>query len=518
MLRMPALIAALLSLTLVSCAAGAGDPGAVGSQAVASQAPLLGKADGSDQADHACAVVLRDLARFPAGADPQVQCVGTACTFVWTGHIDVSMDAFAQAPSVAVLYHRSDDPTWWQVEATPSADGGHVGFYHFGITLNDHLFGPDATADELAGLTIELVPFVRLADGARLFDHNRRPGDFDNYSLDQSTGFALGDNDGTCGVTFGRISFLGTWQNLVNGGALHADGWLGIDYSLDRLPECRGTHNGFPAWDIVANVRFIPGGQVTTGSVRQLQTQNGTPTNDALPLELDVKIPSDATAVEIWFHNFSGAGDSCDAWDSSYGANYRFDVAPRADDPRCLNVETYAGNYGGTPSCLAYTIAAQADATGCEVSVKDFGDGYEGHYGIPFNWVETHLVMRPTQGEVLNAGMLTLYTDQKDGTAHTRTSLGVPTDASTYHTGFSYLAEAPYGVGTWHYAVNAVAFFVDVRRPSGDVVRLWQSHGGANYSWNDAFGAGTTQDGIAYGNIKWANDGNAILESRQACQ
>ena len=508
----------LLALALSGCVAQPANPVGLASDAIASPAPGLSSGDSTDQADRQCQVVMRDIARYPAGANPVVQCSGSVCSYVWQGDVDVSMDAFAQAPAVAVLYHRTDDPTWWQVDASPVNDPLHVGFWHYQVTLDEHLFGPEATPEQLAAFSIELVPFIRLSDGTRLFDHNRRPGDFDNYLLAEDQGFQLGDNDGTCTTVFGRVSFLPDWQNVINGGALHDDGWLGIDYSLDRLPNCRGTHNGYPAWDIEATARFLPGGQTVTGSVRTLQTVNGTPTNDALPHELDIKIPADATAVEIWFHNFSGAGDSCEAWDSNYGTNYRFDVFPAADDPRCRDIETWSGNYGGKSSCVGYTIDAQADATSCEFYVKDFGDGYEGHYGIPLQWLETNLVVRPLEGEVLNAGMLTLYTDQKDGSAHARYTLGAATDASTYHTGFSYWADAPYGIGVWHYRVDHVAFFLDVRRPSGQVIRLWQSHGGANYSWDDAFGAGTTQTWIAYGHITWANDGATIFESRRSCQ
>ena len=65
----------------------------------------------------------------------------------------------------------------------------------------------------------------------------------------------------------------------------------------------------------------------------------------------------------------------------------------------------------------------------------------------------------------------------------------------------------------YDYSVKEVAFFVDVKRPSGKVVRLWQSRSGANYGWDDAFGAGTTQTSIPYGNMKWAVDGATIFDS-----
>lgn len=65
--------------------------------------------------------------------------------------------------------------------------------------------------------------------------------------------------------------------------------------------------------------------------------------------------------------------------------------------------------------------------------------------------------------------------------------------------------------------VEELAFFADVRRPDGQVVRLWQSRHGANYSWDDAFGLPTTPQPIAYGHTEWANSEAPIYESRNTC-
>ena len=66
----------------------------------------------------------------------------------------------------------------------------------------------------------------------------------------------------------------------------------------------------------------------------------------------------------------------------------------------------------------------------------------------------------------------------------------------------------------YQYTVDDYAFFADVRRPNGDVVRLWQSAGGANYRWDDAFSLPTTPQGIPYGNIQWANPAAAVYGAR----
>jgi hypothetical protein len=93
-------------------------------------------------------------------------------------------------------------------------------------------------------------------------------------------------------------------------GALRAGEQLKIEYDAARLPECRASRYGQPAWTITASVRFHPGGQEQSGPV-----QGG-------PLE--VTVPAGTTQVELWFYNSDVHG--CKAWDSRYGQNYWLSV------------------------------------------------------------------------------------------------------------------------------------------------------------------------------------------------
>ena len=45
-------------------------------------------------------------------------------------------------------------------------------------------------------------------------------------------------------------------------------------------------------------------------------------------------MPAGTTGVEIWFRNYSGAGSTCETWDSNLGSNYWFEVVapPGAPD------------------------------------------------------------------------------------------------------------------------------------------------------------------------------------------
>jgi hypothetical protein len=85
-------------------------------------------------------------------------------------------------------------------------------------------------------------------------------------------------------------------------------------------------------------------------------------------------------------------------------------------------------------------------------------------------------------------------------------------------TGFTFVYTGVMGSGSYHYAVAQMAFFIDVKRVTGEVVRLWQSRQGANYSWDDAFGPPTAKLYIPYGNIQYASDGAGVFDAKQACR
>jgi len=506
---------ALLAL-LSSCA-----PLAPSGEAVRASAPVIGKADGADQSDHSCQVVLREIGRQPGTDGYKTECTGGVCNWVWDGGVEL---ADGVSGTVHVLYRLKGDATWWQVDATP-ATHSQPGFVRHDFSIHEHLFGPSASESELAAARIELIPFLELSDGTRIFDHNRRSGDFDNYVLEQGTygagsGFALGD-EGACAPVFGRVSFFDSWGEHLSG-TLRQGGYLAIDYAIDRLPKCRGTHNGYPAWDIVAYARFEPGGQLLSGSVRELENVNGQPTNTAHARELALKIPGDATSVQIWFRNYTGAGSSCEAWDSNYGKNYSYSVSPPLSDPRCKDIELWTSvhsdvPYAAVPHCLAYTVDKNVNADSCELYLSGFGEGYVGHYGIPNHWLEAYLTVGPQQGQLLGAGMYTRYYDPAKNETGERFGIARQIDAATWQAGFFHQKTGYMGSGSFSYTVKAMAFFIDVRRPSGEVVRLWQSRHGANYDWNDAFGQPTSTTYIPYGNIQYAGSQAGILDVKRAC-
>lgn len=115
------------------------------------------------------------------------------------------------------------------------------------------------------------------------------------------------------------LSFRSDWS-VTQLGTPKAGGTLEIDYDVARLPTCRSTYGANPAWSVSVDYRF-DGGPVQSAPLTQL---NGSSAPKVVPALLAV--PATAHSVELWFENGDVSG--CHAYDSAYGQNYRFSVAP----------------------------------------------------------------------------------------------------------------------------------------------------------------------------------------------
>ena len=488
-------------------------------QAILSLAPDLGKSDGMDSADNSCQVVLRWVGRYQAedGNGFAKRCLNGVCNWIWKGLVAVDENV-PDGVTVHVLYHLISDANWYEVVASPT---GNINFNYreYEFTMSDNLFGESSYSDENV---IEMVAFLRYSDGRRLFDHNTFRGDFENAQLSAQNDFS--GYFGSCQPVVGTIFFSPSYSQDITG-QLHQGGFLQIFYMPERLPDCRNTHNGYPCWDMLAHGFFSPGGEEFSGSVIHFLDNNGTPTNEVSPQPLTVRIPQNAQYVEIWFENFSGCGSSCRAWDSNYGANYRFDIWPPLEHPRCQNIEKDNLRIRGEdvrmvhnePYCLDYDLSGQYDANFCEFWPQDLGLGYVGHYGIPFRWMFVNLRMGNNDGKVMAAGLFVSYHDNKIGSDGVRFALGNEVEPGLWRAGFAYNTWSYDPSNQRDYTIGEFAFFIDVRRPNGEVVRLWQSHGGQNFRMEDIYSYPTYSEGIPYGNIQWADQSSVIFDSKRSC-
>ncbi len=108
---------------------------------------------------------------------------------------------------------------------------------------------------------------------------------------------------------------------------------LVLHYDWNRLPTCRGTHNGCPAWALELLYAFDLAVPATTVSV----VSHNCDSTQADPV---IDIPANATDVWLWAHN-ANTIESCETWDSNFGANYRFPVFAAATIARDV---AWAGN------------------------------------------------------------------------------------------------------------------------------------------------------------------------------
>lgn len=125
------------------------------------------------------------------------------------------------------------------------------------------------------------------------------------------------------------LQFLEDWTHIQSG-MIERGGQLKIDYGKRRLPRCFTMWRGAELGDIVAYLRFYPRGEITRGSVVAPIRDGENPPGMVIghrPTLLELPIPSDATQVELWFHNFSQTSSRCDAWDSRFGENYWFEIS-----------------------------------------------------------------------------------------------------------------------------------------------------------------------------------------------
>jgi hypothetical protein len=293
---------------LAACAIGGGD--STGD----SSAPLVGVDGSTDHADRNCHVVLRELARLRDGTPFGYQTNGDS--WVWGGTIDISTEASNEGLAPALLYHVAGDPTWHLAAATASEVPAPAGFARWDVQLDHDLVGP--SSPDLTTARIELVPFLALDGGGRLFDHNRFPGDFDNYTTGWDTDFIVRPADAVCPAVGdpppARLVFRADFTEEQIGGIVPG-AEVRVEYDAARLPQCRHWRNGHELWDITVHLRWEPSGALVADSVR-----DGAAT---------FAVPTGAERAVLWFENTSAIG--CQAWDSDFGANYPFAVlAPPA--------------------------------------------------------------------------------------------------------------------------------------------------------------------------------------------
>lgn len=113
------------------------------------------------------------------------------------------------------------------------------------------------------------------------------------------------------------LRFQADGSQVVDNGPILAGGRLKLIYDPARLPQCRASKYGMPAWSILGYLSWDGGAPQTLAL-----------TASGAPLQPVLQVPEAAKKLQVWFYNNDYYG--CKAWDSQGGANYAFDVAPPA--------------------------------------------------------------------------------------------------------------------------------------------------------------------------------------------
>ncbi len=464
------------------------------------------KMDSTDSADTSCELVLHNVeVALDDQGDPVQECDEQGCHRVLKVTVDVAAD-LGIAP--VVLYHELGESEWWEKETTPQKPGG-AGFMRYEVRIWEHLSDVDDKKP------IELIPFLSL-DGGRVFDHNVISDPLGCYYLGENQSF-LSPSEVICvhRPATSALVFGVSWSEFPVG-ILRAGQKVAIDYEPSRLPDCRATHNGYPAWGMFSTVEFQPGGQTVTGPVVEFRNDNGRPLPEYYPVPFIVDIPEDAREAVIWFHNESGAGNFCDTWDSDFGANYHFEIRPPRQIDPCADQWQWNKDEFANITCKDYRVTNNFDSTNCEFYLDSFSDVKTGHYGIPEYWLEADLLVTASAGQVKSVGLYAEFLDRSDNTLQHAWVHGWEMEPGRWRTGLNYLLTI-HPTGGSLLEVHSFAFFLDQQRQDGTIVRLWLSRSGKNYHWDDAFGIEPHRRYIPYGSAYDADGASGVFDSKWTC-
>jgi uncharacterized protein YraI len=260
---------------------------------VISLAACTANADGAD-VDESSSHASRVDAVVPTlsfGADWSVKASGP----ITSGGKAIIHYEIARQPACRMRYRGFDA---WGISAYYAVDGGFARSVPVTQLSGQDNVVVDATIDVPPGKDLAVWFHASDEGGCSTWDSNY--GSNYHFALVQDASVLHFKSDGS----------------IAQEGTLQAGKDVLLDYDLSRLPTCRATYNGYQTWDVVAHVRF------DGGPVRDIPVTATSGMYGRVAVPARVTIPEGAHQLETWFDNTDRTG--CHAWDSAYGANYRF--------------------------------------------------------------------------------------------------------------------------------------------------------------------------------------------------
>lgn len=180
----------------------------------------------------------------------------------------------------------------------------------------------------------------------------------------------------------------------------------------------------------------------------------------------------------------------------------------------CDGVFRFEGPTSVFPACFDYETPPSYDARYCEFWPNALGRGSLSHNGASASWIEAWIRIGPVEGTPRNVG-LWVRTRDGDGSRESFVT-GREVEPGYWFTGYTYARTVP-GQGSFTQTVEALAFFLDVQRPEGEIVRLWQSRGGANWTVDENFREPGFVKNIGVGQIEYCVESAPVLQPKHAC-
>ena len=182
----------------------------------------------------------------------------------------------------------------------------------------------------------------------------------------------------------------------------------------------------------------------------------------------------------------------------------------------CENVESWNGAPNHFPACLS-EVSMNFDANNCEFFIDSFGRGEFSNSGPTYRWIQASLIVAPQDGLLQEAGMMVHTLNSDTGEIEKWYAVGTETSPSVYLLGFTY-EQAGVSTGGFSYEVVDFAFFIDVKRATGEVVRLWVSDGGANYDLDQAYAVAGREEPLGGGTLEYADGSVILFDQKRACE
>jgi hypothetical protein len=142
------------------------------------------------------------------------------------------------------------------------------------------------------------------------------------------------------------LTFHGDFSEVPANLPVTAGGTLKVVYDPARLPDCRATKYGFPAWSLLLWYQFdgVDGVDGVAGAGGPDPAYAALAFDGAM-MTATLAVPEDATELTLYFQNNDAYG--CNRYDSNLGANYVFEVSAPAVATPVVFAEDWTQAAGG---------------------------------------------------------------------------------------------------------------------------------------------------------------------------